>query len=72
MEKALIKARYHFSCTIAEYRHASANHVGLCSACGDDAESCEPDCRDRRCETCGQFAVCGLEELMLCGDLIVG
>lgn len=38
---------------------------GICIACGEDADGCEPDARKYRCESCGRRAVYGAEELLL-------
>ena len=43
------------------------DHIGFCTACGEEAESCEPDARMYECECCGARAVYGAEELMLGG-----
>jgi DNA-directed RNA polymerase subunit RPC12/RpoP len=38
---------------------------GFCVACGAEAEGCEPDARKYRCESCGERAVYGAQELVL-------
>lgn len=38
---------------------------GICIACGEDAEGCEPDARGYTCDCCDENAVYGAEELML-------
>ncbi len=38
---------------------------GICTACGEDAEGCEPDARGYTCDCCDENAVYGAEELML-------
>ena len=43
------------------------DNLGFCVACGEEAESCEPDARGYECESCGARAVFGAEELMLGG-----
>ena len=43
------------------------DNLGFCVACGEEAESCEPDARGYECECCGALAVYGAEELMLGG-----
>lgn len=40
-------------------------NAGICLACGEEAEGCEPDARNYRCETCGQLQVFGAEEVLL-------
>jgi hypothetical protein len=45
------------------------DNLGFCTACGEEADGCEPDAREYECESCGAFAVYGAEELMLGGGL---
>ncbi len=40
---------------------------GFCLACGDHAESVEPDARKYQCASCDAHKVYGCEELMLMG-----
>ena len=37
---------------------------GICIACGEDADGCEPDARRYLCECCGKRAVYGAQELL--------
>ena len=37
---------------------------GICIACGEDADGCEPDARNYECESCGENKVFGCEELL--------
>jgi hypothetical protein len=39
---------------------------GFCVRCGADALGVEPDTRQYECEVCGEPAVYGAEELLLC------
>ena len=41
------------------------DHLGFCTACGDEAYGVEPDAREYTCESCGAAAVYGAEELLL-------
>lgn len=41
------------------------SYAGFCIACGADAEGCEPDAREYKCEGCGERKVFGAEELVL-------
>lgn len=41
--------------------------LGFCVACGADTDGVEPDTRKRRCSSCGEFSVYGLEELVVRG-----
>ena len=40
---------------------------GVCIACGEDADGCEPDARNYKCECCGENKVFGAEEAMMMG-----
>jgi hypothetical protein len=37
---------------------------GLCKACGEEQEGCEPDARNYTCEACGEAQVFGAEDLL--------
>jgi hypothetical protein len=41
------------------------DNLGFCVACGEEADSCEPDARRYKCEHCGKKLVYGAEELPL-------
>jgi hypothetical protein len=43
----------------------SLDNLGFCIACGAEAEGCEPDARKYTCESCGEKAVYGAEELLM-------
>ncbi len=38
---------------------------GFCVKCGEEADGCEPDARNYKCESCGERAVFGAEELLI-------
>lgn len=38
---------------------------GLCLACGEEQDGCEPDARRYECEACGEHKVYGAQELLL-------
>ena len=44
---------------------SSLDNPGLCIACGEDADGCEPDARSYECEHCGKRGVYGAQELLL-------
>lgn len=44
---------------------AGLSNPGFCTACGADAEGCEPDATDYECEECGEYKVMGAEQLLL-------
>lgn len=46
-------------------RAESLDNPGFCIACGEDADGCEPDAREYTCESCGERAVCGAEEIAM-------
>lgn len=49
-----------------ERHHRSLDNPGFCSACGEEADSVEPDAEGYECESCGEPAVAGAQELYLC------
>jgi hypothetical protein len=48
-----------------EREATSLDNPGFCTECGADAEGCEPDARKYECESCGEHAVYGAQELLL-------
>ena len=45
----------------------SLDNPGICVACGEDADGCEPDAEKYECECCGERAVYGAEQLLVVG-----
>lgn len=45
---------------------------GICVACGNVQEGCEPDAREYECEECGKPKVYGVEEAILQGLVELG
>jgi hypothetical protein len=43
----------------------SGDNIGFCKECGAEADGCEPDARNYRCESCGAMAVYGAEEMLV-------
>lgn len=41
---------------------------GFCVSCGAEVDGVEPDAREYKCESCGEHAVYGAEELLLMGE----
>ena len=41
------------------------DNPGFCIKCGEEADGCEPDARKYECESCGEPAVYGAEDLLL-------
>ena len=50
---------------LVEDDYRSLDNPGICIACGEQADGCEPDARAYRCESCDKRAVYGAEELLL-------
>lgn len=48
-----------------EAQMTSLDNPGFCTACGADAEGCEPDAQKLRCESCGAMSVYGAEDLLI-------
>lgn len=46
-------------------RRMTLDNPGLCTACGNEQEGCEPDGRRIVCEACGEPAVYGAQELLM-------
>ena len=44
---------------------SSLDDPGFCVECGKSASGCEPDAREYECESCGEKAVYGAEELLI-------
>lgn len=49
---------------LVEQAESSLDNPGICIACGEDADGCEPDARRYKCESCGEHAVYGAQELL--------
>ena len=43
----------------------SLENPGVCMACGESADGCEPDARKYECDMCGERQVYGAEECLL-------
>jgi len=48
-----------------EQAMSSLDNPGICVACGEDQDGCEPDARGYECDACGKRAVYGAEELLM-------
>lgn len=48
-----------------ERQLSSCDNPGFCTTCGAEADGCEPDAREYRCDNCGQYTVYGAEELLM-------
>lgn len=49
---------------LVQRRQSSLEDPGICIECGAEASGVEPDARESTCESCGQPAVFGAEELL--------
>ena len=50
-----------------EFVYGSEMSQGHCLACGEQADGCEPDACNYKCECCGECKVFGFEELLIMG-----
>lgn len=50
-----------------EREMTSLDNPGICLACGNEQDGCEPDARRYECEACGERQVYGAQELLLMG-----
>lgn len=70
-ETKMAKRKWHESVTADRImeacarRETSLDNPGICLACGNDQEGCEPDARKYECEACGERQVYGAEELIM-------
>jgi hypothetical protein len=46
------------------------DNTGFCIKCGSEQEGCEPDARKIKCESCGERAVYGAQEIMFHAEAI--
>ena len=51
-----------------ERRDSCLDNPGFCLSCGEEADSCEPDARNYKCESCGENKVFGAEEVLVMGQ----
>lgn len=54
----------------AEYYELEEDHFGMCTACGEEHNCCEPDASSYTCEACGKNTVEGLANLLMLGLVI--
>lgn len=47
-----------------EQNNRNCENIGLCIACGEENDCCEPDARNYECEFCGAKQVFGAEEIL--------
>jgi len=56
-----------FDMSEEEYENYEEEMVGLCLACGEERECCEPDASEYKCEECGKRKVYGVPNLLIMG-----
>ena len=44
---------------------ATESHEGICLACGEIQDGCEPDATEYNCHSCNQLKVMGLETALM-------
>lgn len=54
-----------------DYREYTESYTGVCLACGETRECCEPDARRYRCDACGAREVFGTEQALLEGYVTI-
>lgn len=52
-------------CEAVERRMTGLDNPGFCIECGHEQDGCEPDAREYECESCGEAAVYGADELLI-------
>lgn len=50
---------------LVESNMTDCTNIGICIACGEEQDGCEPDARNYLCENCGKRKVFGAEELLM-------
>ena len=48
-----------------ERRMCTLDNPGFCTACGHEQDGCEPDAHEYECESCGECAVTGSDDLLM-------
>ena len=65
------QSKMHSSITIdrvlplAESQMFGLENPGICLACGEERDGCEPDAEGYECYECGEMRVMGVTELMM-------
>lgn len=67
----MVKFRLHPSLTIdrvteaVQRQETTLDNPGFCLICGAEADGCEPDARNYKCEHCGENMVYGASEILM-------
>lgn len=65
-----MKTKIHSSITLdrvlplAEEQMCGLSNPGICLACGEERDGCEPDAREYTCDNCNESQVYGAEEIL--------
>lgn len=62
---------YKFEMDENYYHSLNKDYCGLCTCCGEIADTCEPDARRYTCESCDKKSVYGMQELLLMGFITI-
>lgn len=54
-------------CELIEESETGLGNPGICLACGEETEGCDPDAERYECDCCGKKTVFGAEQALLCG-----
>lgn len=49
---------------LVEETECGLDNPGICLACGEEADGCEPDARNYLCEACNEKQVFGAQEIL--------
>lgn len=49
---------------LCEESETNLSNLGICLACGEEVDVCEPDARYDECECCGEMKVFGAQEII--------
>lgn len=50
---------------LCQENEESLSNMGICHACGNEQDGCEPDARNYECEACEEKNVFGAEETLM-------
>lgn len=59
------------SMTRDQFQALDEDYMGLCVACDDIADTCEPDAEKYLCESCSKNAVYGFSQLLIMGRVVI-
>lgn len=50
--------------SLERWHELRSQYIGVCLSCGEEREMCEPDADNYHCESCGEDAVQGADNLL--------